>query len=250
MENPSRHGGRRPAAPRHIRTRMPGRTRTLFGYTCPPRRAPSSFRQRRISCRDDLDGRLTGAGRGAGRGAEPGTVHDSAPAAPAAPHRAAPAGRAKRHGAPQRSRCTSMVDKSPSRAQRGPQPVRIGGHDHPPPSVARSASGSTSGKKADMARRTRRTRRTCRSRRSRRSRGTRRGGVVLRGKIRNAGRSLSSPSVSLAAPPPAAGGNESGRAISPSVSLAAAPPAAADPATSARFHPPRVARPPAKLMGK
>ena len=51
----------------------------------------------------------------------------------------------------------------------------IAGHGHPLPSgSARSASGSTSGGKADMARR------------------VRRGGVVLRGKIRNPGESLSS----------------------------------------------------------
>ncbi len=49
----------------------------------------------------------------------------------------------------------------------------------------RSASGSTSGEKADMARRGRR----C-------SRWSRRGGVVLRGKIGNIGGSLSSPSTS------------------------------------------------------
>ena len=45
--------------------------------------------------------------------------------------------------------------------------------------VARSPSGSTGGEKAEMARRGRRSRRT------RRIRGSRRGGVVLRGKITN-----------------------------------------------------------------
>ncbi len=71
----------------------------------------------------------------------------------------------------------------------------------------RSASGSTSGKKADMVRRAPRPprlsplaarRRRARGRHApvRRSRGSRRGEVVLRGKTRNAGRSLSSPSAS------------------------------------------------------
>jgi len=54
----------------------------------------------------------------------------------------------------------------------------------PIPPVARSACGSTSGEKADMARR---------ARRGRRGRESRRGGVVLRGKIRKVGGSLSSP---------------------------------------------------------
>jgi len=79
-----------------------------------------------------------------------------------------------------RSPCTTagtdglLLRRSPSWA-RDPRPVEMSCRTIPFRPVARSSAGSTSGKKADMARRARR---------------TRRGGVVTRGKIRNAGRSF------------------------------------------------------------